>query len=168
MGYRKTACRCRPFFYADGGTRTRMPEKGGGFSCCTMLPWPKDRCSLDYVLTMPEGLGRWYIVSTHFRKTCLARRCPCGISAELASIHAGGFPARCSNDLSPLCLPFHHISTQIIIPGAEQKSNHVIGQDNAAVHLCVLQRVLHDIEQRSGREGGIQVVQKTSHWNPGI
>ena len=108
MGYRKTACRCRPFFYADGGTRTRMPEKGGGFSCCTMLPWPKDRCSLDYVLTMPGGLGRWYIVSTHFRKTCLARRCPCGISAELASIHAGGFPARCSNDLSPLCLPFHH------------------------------------------------------------
>ena len=23
------------------------------------------RCSLDYVLTMPYGLGCWYIVSTH-------------------------------------------------------------------------------------------------------
>lgn len=75
------------------------------------------RCGLDYVLTMPAraGVGRRCIVSTHGRRlrAGLARRCPGGSSAELAGIHAGGFPLRCSDfrdGKSPRCLPFHHIS----------------------------------------------------------
>ena len=86
---------------------------GSGFSCRSMLPWPRGARVAVWTLSSPYcpcGQPRRAV----YRLYAFRRHAPASFGIVQArefprvSRHSsGGFPAGCSNCLSPRCLPFH-------------------------------------------------------------